>query len=308
MKGVAVVSLFWLALGAAANAQAPRIADYRPIFDACRDAGGAQRLAIRALTLDGVKHVLSVDPQTLATRVEAAAGLTCAPTADEAQKDTRFVRALRGAGREITTASGVSRNAGLIHGSGGGVFVTGDLCPTNKPLDRGFLELLTRQGAGTPVALAISGNWLKRHGADFDWLRGLKARGALDITWVNHSTRHPYVRGLAETQNYLMTPGADLDAEIFETEKLLIEHGETPSVFFRFPGLVADAALMDKLRARHLVALGADAWLALTGRAQAGSIVLTHPNGNEPYGLKLFARLLEQGKLPKPFRRLNEAP
>lgn len=308
MKGVAVISLFWLAFGAAANAQSPRVADYRPVFELCRDAGGGQRLAIRAMTRGGAKHILSVDPQTLATRIEAAAGLSCAPTNDEAQKNTRFMRAVRSAGSEITLASGVSRNAGLMHGSGGGVFVTGDLCPTTKPLDRGFVELLARQGAKTPVALAISGNWLKRHGADFDWLRGLTSSGALDITWVNHSTRHPYTRGLAETQNYLMIPGSDLDAEIFETEQLLVEHGETPSVFFRFPGLVADTALMEKLRARHLIALGADAWLALTGRAQAGSIILTHPNGNEPYGLRIFARLLEQGKLPKPFRPLNEAP
>ena len=66
MKGVAVISLFWLAFGAAANAQSPRVADYRPVFELCRDAGGGQRLAIRAMTRGGAKHILSVDPQTLA--------------------------------------------------------------------------------------------------------------------------------------------------------------------------------------------------------------------------------------------------
>jgi len=57
-----------------------------------------------------------------------------------------------------------------------------------------------------------------------------------------------------------------------------------------------------------LIALGADAWLVLSPPPRDGSIVLVHPNGNEPAGLRLFSRLLEQGRLPQPFRRIEEAP
>jgi hypothetical protein len=36
--------------------------------------------------------------------------------------------------------------------------------------------------------------------------------------------------------------------------------------------------------------------------------VLVHPNGNEEAGLRIFSRLTQQGKMPTPFRALNEAP
>jgi hypothetical protein len=36
--------------------------------------------------------------------------------------------------------------------------------------------------------------------------------------------------------------------------------------------------------------------------------VLVHPNGNEEAGLRIFSRLSRQGKMPRPFRSLNEAP
>ena len=71
---------------------------------------------------------------------------------------------------------------------------------------------------------------------------------------------------------------------------------------------MADGALLEKLKGRHLVALGADSWLALGPPPRAGSIVLVHPNGNEPGGLAIFSRLLKNGKMPKPFRGIAEAP
>ena len=158
------------------------------------------------------------------------------------------------------------------------------------------------------MTLAVSGAWIAHHAEDFAWLLEKRRSGALDISWADHSYSHPYVPGLADARNYLLRPGADLDREIFETEKILIANGETPSVFFRFPGLVADAALLEKLKERHLVALGADSWLALGPSPRAGSIVLVHPNGNEPGGLEIFSRLLKKGKIPLPFRPISEAP
>ena len=291
-----------------ADASGGRTQDYKFVFKACRNAVGATRLAIRSFRVDGRALLLTVDSQTLKTTIEDAACWTCADTTDEAQKDTRLARAVREAGAGSFSTGAISRNAGLAHGQGAGAFVTADLCPSHLPLDRAFLETLARQGPHTPVALAISGGWLAHHGADFDWLRDKQRTGALDITWVDHTYSHPYVPGLAEPQNYMLRPGADLLREIEETERLLIARGATPSVFFRFPGLVADHALLDQLRARHLIALGADAWLVLSPPPRPGSIVLVHANGNEEAGLRLFSRLLAAGRLPQPFRRIEEAP
>jgi hypothetical protein len=97
-------------------------------------------------------------------------------------------------------------------------------------------------------------------------------------------------------------------AEILDTERLLIADGETPSVFFRFPGLISSPALMRVAGDYHLIVLGADAWLARSPRARPGDIILVHPNGNEPGGLDIFSTLLAGGKLPQPFRPIEEAP
>lgn len=290
------------------GAKPARLEDYRSIFRECRNGEGATRLAIREMKLSGADLLLTVDASTLKTSVERATCWRCEDTSDAAQSDARFIRALRAADVEPAPNKGPLFNGGLTHGAGDGAFLTGDLCPSSRPLDRRFFERLSQAGQKTPVALAVSGQWVASHGAEFDWLQEKDRSGALEIVWVNHSYRHPYVRGAAETRTYLLTPGVDLDREIFETERVLIERGATPSVFFRFPGLMSDANLMDRLARHHLIALGADGWLALSPAPRAGSILLVHPNGNEPEGLRLFSKLLREGKMPQPFRAITQAP
>ena len=288
-----------------ANGARPR--DYHAILQSCVNDAGARRLATRRMALGAEALLLTVDPNSLATSLERARCWRCADTSDAAEADTRFMRALKKPDPAPATPD-VLENAGLLSGKGEGVFVTGDLCPSRRPLDRDFLELLAEQGPGTPVALAISGLWMVHHADDLDWLKQQAASGALSIVWVNHSYHHPYVKSRPDAQTYLLTPGVDIDAEIFDTERLMIANGLTPSAFFRFPGLVSDGALMDRLRESHLVALGADSWLALGPRPRPGSIVLVHPNGNEEAGLRIFSRLTQQGKMPRPFRSVDEAP
>lgn len=288
-----------------AGATGARVHDYTPVFEACAK-DGETRLATRRMNVDGEKLLLTVDPQTLKTSLERASCWRCAQTTEEEQAKTRFMQAVRPSADPDRPPALV--NAGLIHGKGAGAYITGDLCPSQKPLDRAFIEEVAAQGPGTPLTLAVSGAWIAHHGEDFAWLQEKVRSGALDITWADHSYSHPYVVGLKDAQNYLLRPGVDLDREIFETEKILVAHGETPSVFFRFPGLVSDGVLLEKLKERHLVALGADSWLALGPPPKAGSIVLVHPNGNEPGGLQIFSKLLKSGRMPKPFRAIEEAP
>ncbi len=290
----------------ASLAGADSVADYAPALKLCRKEGET-RVAIRTMILRGEGALLLADPQTLATKLERAACWTCADTTDEALADTRFLRAVEHAARGPDLAHrGFLSNAGLKHGERGGAYFTGDLCPSRKPLEREFLASLGAER--TPVALSISGLWLKRHFADYRWLTDEAARGAIEITWVNHTYTHPFKKGVAEAANFLLTPGVDPDFEIEETERLLIANGGAPSVFFRFPGLVSSSPLMKAVAAHHLISLGADAWLALGETARAGSIILVHPNGNEPQGLKIFARAAAEGRLPTPFKPLEDAP
>ena len=73
---------------------------------------------------------------------------------------------------------------------------------------------------------------------------------------------------------------------------LLLENGLIPSPFFRFPGLVADGGLLEKLRQLSLIPIGSDAWLAKGENPANGSFILVHGNGNEPQGVRKLLPLL----------------
>src|SRR5579872_1862735 len=284
------------------------VADYRSTFLACRK-DAAQRIAIRQMTIAGAPGLLLVDPEKLTTSLESAACWTCAPTDDEGQKATRYAAAIeRSAEAPGLIHRTFLQDAGLVHGGASGDFVTGDLCPSQLPLDRRFFEKLETNGPATPVALSISGLWLKDHPADFQWLRAQAASGALDILWMNHTYHHPYAKGKPDDQTFMLTKGIDPDFEILETERLLIANGGTPSAFFRFPGLVSSSPLMQAVRRHHLISIGADAWLAKGQLPKPGSIILVHPNGNEEIGIDLFSTYYDDGKIVRPLEPLAAAP
>ena len=166
------------------------IEDYEPIFWRCENDSGAAQLATRRGRVGAENLLLLVDPETLKTQVGRAACWRCAETSDAQEAGTRFLRAVQGAGKEPETPKALE-NMGLTHGQGGGSFLTGDLCPSARPLDRSFLELVAKDGAGAPLALSISGGWIRHHAEDLDWLRQKIESGALSVSWVNHSYSHP---------------------------------------------------------------------------------------------------------------------
>lgn len=293
-----------------APATGASVQDYRPVFQACHRPDGASRLAVRHMEIGGTGMLLTVDPTTLITSLEREQDWSCADTSDDAQKETRYILAVRtSAMPHAGPQPPVIVNGGLTHGSPStGSFITGDLCPSNKPFDRRFLERLRAADPMPALALSISGAWLTHHGADFQWLRDGERAGLWRIAWVDHSYHHPFVQGVAPAHNFLLTPGVDMQAEILETERLLIANGATPSVFFRFPGLISNPALMRVTRDDHLIVLGADAWLAKSQPVTPGGVILVHLNGNEPLGLKIFGGLLGGAKLPRPFRPVEDAP
>jgi hypothetical protein len=170
--------------------------NYRPIFQQCHNALNPTRLAIRRMSVDAENLLLMVDPSTLETSLEHERCWMCADTDDETQKETRLIGAVQmfsqPAANDATTQS-AAFNAGLSHSIKDGSFITGDLCPSCKPLDRDLLVVVKTIGR-MPVALAISGPWPTSHGADLQWLCEQARSSSLEITWSTIPTITPMSR------------------------------------------------------------------------------------------------------------------
>lgn len=299
-----VISVFCLLSSAVASG----LESYHVTFDACseRSSEGAEWIGLRQWQNDSHSWRWLVNPETLETKIRSADHLNCrALTPHEwSQSTSRYANLLRHQKQE-----GVNPiNAGLHRPSrdNKGSFLTIDLCPSSKSLDQSFFETLMVKTAGAPaVNLAVSGRWIERHQNDFDWLLQQDRKGSLAIQWLNHSYRHPYIKGVADLRNFLLLPDVNFEEEVLTTEQILLSQGVVPTIYFRFPGLVASPALMKRISDFGLVAVGADAWLGKGEQPVGGSIILLHGNGNEPKGLSLFLKMLDLGKIAQPYRGIN---
>jgi hypothetical protein len=303
-RAVLVLILFLAGGGAAAAAV---VTAYNPIFRAGRDGSGGELVLIRSFLRDGTHHYLAVDTRTLVSHIVPAAAVEGAGAGPPLPLDSPYLRSLA----RSTAPPYPLQNDGATRSFAkvAGAFLTVDLCPSGRPLERGlFTALAARAAAGVPVpvALAVSGRWLRSHQEELRWLRGEETAGRLAITWVNHSLSHPYDPAAPLERNFLLTPGIDLDREVLETERLLVEEGLSPSPFFRFPGLVSDQRTVARLAELGLIPLGSDAWLAKGESPGAGSFILVHGNGNEPAGVRRLLELQRQGGL-QPLLPLAEA-
>ncbi len=258
----------------------------------------APEVVLRSYERGGRPSYLVVDPRTLETRTIPAAAVAVEP---RSWPDVRAAIAGTAYGRALAEAErneGPLQDAGLTHvrSPAPGVDLTVDLCPSRRPLDRrlftALVEELGRYERPVPVAVALTGAWMREHPDDLAWLLSLARAGGLAPTWVNHSFHHRSSATLPLRENFLLEPGTDLASEVLETEAAMLAAGITPSVFFRFPGLVSRPSLFGRIVAFGLVPLGSDAWLAKNEWPREGSIVLVHANGNEPLGVRRFLQLL----------------
>ena len=146
-----------------------------------------------------------------------------------------------------------------------------------------------RTNSGVPVGIAVSGAWIKQEPSAFERIVQMRDSGTLNVTWINHSATHPVNKG-----KFLTESNTDFTMEVLATEKYLLERGEIPSVFFRFPGLVYNQDLLTKLKEFSLIPLDANTWLAKGKKIQDGSIILIHGNGNEPEGIDIFLKFFQK--------------
>jgi hypothetical protein len=273
------------------------ISTYQAFFAKTVLADGSEGLVIRRFVRNNQSYCLLVHPQTLATEIEALAERKLVAAA---LTDLRGQFASSAYSKAWAAAAANSQNnqdAGITHSlpMERGISLTIDLCPSKKPLDRYlFMDILAEFGRverPVPLAIAVSGLWLEKHPEDLHWLSGLVLSKQITVDWINHSYHHQYDPRQPLRTNFLLEKGVDLDGEILKTEQKMIECGLTPSVFFRFPGLVSDNSEFKRVLAYGLIPVGSDAWLAKRQIPGPGSIVLIHGNGNEPLGIKEFLAL-----------------
>ena len=272
------------------------ITNYRPVFLIGRTSTGEMRIAIRQFRKNDLPYLLLVSPFSMETSTIPEDSFSPRlGVSSEMSPEIPYIKALD----RYCASPWKLQNHGLAHADMPvqGMFLTVDMCPSAKPYEKAFFEYLAglskKRGKDTPVAIAMTGNWMLNHRDEFQWLVGLIREGKIAVTWMNHSLSHPYDPRAPLKRNFLLTPGTDFEHEVLETERILLENGQTPSPFFRFPGLVADGTLIKKLRKMALIPVGSDAWLAKGETPKNGSIILVHGNGNEPSGIKTGLELLK---------------
>ncbi len=246
---------------------------------------------IRTFDLDGERKQLVVNVDTLKTSIQGMVRTIGHPC-----RGNRYTRLLR----EASAAPFPLSNDGITRQKSGTALTT-DLCPSSK---KGFEQalyatIIKKMKNPVPVTLFITGKWIEHHQHALSLFRRCERDGKLAITWGNHTYTHPYSSKLPDEQNFSLTPGYDLRADTLKLEKYLIELGITPSVFFRFPGLISDKRAIEIIRDLGLITIGSDTWLAIGQKIKPGSIILLHGNLNEPRGVKMFLDLLDKGKVSK---------
>lgn len=257
------------------------------------------RLSIRRFECKGKVYLLLVEPRALRTKIDEASFYTVTPmTLYKARQyfaTTAYVKALTKAEKQSVALQDAGIQSGMPKETG--ITLTADLCPSHRPLDkRIFTDIFAefkKVEKPVPIALSITGIWMKQHPQDLDWLKEMQLKGEIYITWINHSYNHRVSKSLPLKDNFLLEPGTDMNYEVLQTEIAMMANGLLPSVFFRFPGLVSDQQLVEDITNFGLIPIGTDAWLAKGQQPQSGSIVLIHGNGNEPVGVTDFIKLIQ---------------
>ncbi|WP_373615014.1 polysaccharide deacetylase [Mucilaginibacter sp. OAE612] len=256
-------------------------------------------MILRRFDNEGRNYLLMVNPQTLETKINESSFYQIKPmTMEQAReffKSTPYQKALSKAEKQSVNIQDAGIESGIPKQTG--ISLTADLCPSHRPLDkRIFTDIFTefkKVERPVPIALSITGIWMRQHPQDLDWLKQMQANREIYITWINHSFNHRVSLKAPLKENFLLEPGTDISYEVLETEQAMLRNGLLPSVFFRFPGLVSDQQLVYRITGFGLIPVGTDAWLAKGQQPQNGSIVLIHGNGNEPVGVNDFIKLLQ---------------
>lgn len=282
------------------HGQSP-ISDYK-ILNGYYAWGEKKYVILRTFNQDNQKFYFSVDAESLQTQIIPAKQVNAklqnwAKLSDELN-ETPYFKAINQAQKQSYNL----QDSGITHGypQEKGIALTVDLCPSHKPFDRIMITQLLSEfndiEKPIPLALSVTGLFLKNHQPDIEWLKNLIREKQISITWINHTYHHRFDPKLPLNENFILEKGTNLNDEVMQNEVAMLEQNLLPSVFFRFPGLVSSHEVFEQITAFGLIPIGSDAWLAKGQNAKSGSIVLIHGNGNEPLGIKDFIALLRTKK------------
>ena len=261
-------------------------------YTALKPACYGHHAIIRSFTLDGERKQLVVDTDTLQTSIQdivLTIGHPCG--------SSRYTHLLD----KAATAPYPLTNDGITHQRAAAPTLTTDLCPSSKiGFERRLYESLIRHfKQPVPVTLFITKRWIDRHPAAFEQFQTWQRSRQLAITWGNHTAYHHYHPSKPLRENFVLSPGENLTQDVLNLEIALIERGITPSVFFRFPGLVSDRQSIETIRTLGLIPIGSDAWIAKGQKQKPGSIILVHGNKNEPKGVNMLLRMIKNKNIQK---------
>jgi hypothetical protein len=285
--------------------QAPLgMSQHRAVLKSCSTPDGL-RIGIREFQSSGRTYGLLLNPQNLKTRIVDLSCVRCTDTDFHQLPESNYKSAMR---KQMAEPFPLG-NKGISHSPNNktGYFLSVDLCPSRKSFDASIFEnAKVRNQRNFPVAIAITGGWMRSYSQEFTWLKRQHLAGQLDVTWVNHSYTHPYYRGVENRKNFLLTSGVSFAEEVLKQEQYMISNGLTPSVYFRFPGLISDKTVIAQLSSYGLLALGSDAWLGIGQKPTQGSVILIHGNGNEPKGINIFMQILQNLSSLEIFKPLTD--
>jgi hypothetical protein len=253
-------------------------------------AAGARVIELRTMQRGGKAARLVVDATSLSTSIVSAAAFDAA-SSEEVFSGTAYDRLGQRAREGVvkTFASTDVRTPPRVT-------LTVDMCQSSKPWDKALFEWAVNQsaqlGRAFPVAIAMTGVWAGKHPAEFRQLQAWESSGKLAIEWVNHSMTHP-LNCVGNACAFLTRSSVAFDREVLDLEQVLLEQGEVPSAFFRFPGLVHNQARRAELKHFGVFGLDADAWLAKGEAIHDGGVILLHGNGNEPAGIRAFLTAMQ---------------
>ncbi|NVO18372.1 MAG: polysaccharide deacetylase [Bacteroidetes bacterium] len=280
------------------------ISNYHPISALNMPGEKLSRLlALRQFNRGNSTFYWVVNTSTLETSVISPQEIKFTPCSFDSAcallRETAYVKALK----DALANSMKLQDAGITHSipSERGIVLTIDLCPSSKKLDRELftrtISILGKKESPVPLAISVSGSWMKEHPDDLTWILELVRNKKIHVDWINHSFTHPTSKTLPLDRNFLLEKGTSIREEVLKNEALMLECGILPSVFFRFPGLVSDQTIFDEICSFGLIPVGSDAWLAKNQEPNKGSIVLIHGNGNEPLGIEKFFQLISEEKI-----------
>jgi hypothetical protein len=265
-----------------------KITGYSPKNGCFKTAQGEFRV-LREFNSNGKKEYLVVDTATLNSGVYLAKNIKLGRC-----DDSKYQRLLNASAKPPYPL----QNDG-IRGAKEGVFITTDLCPSSKKgFEKRLYEGLIRSFPNpVPVTLFITKRWIEKHKKAFGELKQWQRAKKLSITWGNHTAYHHYHPKVPLKQNFVLSPEENLSKDILDLELELLKNGITPSVFFRFPGLVSDKKSIELVKSLGLISIGSNCWIAKGQKVKNGSIILVHGNRNEPRGVEMLLRAIESGKI-----------